>query len=176
MEARSFDYHQCSLECWVESKHTGNQQGSGLGLYRSSVILNYERIRGGLREKRLCCFPALCYRDPSRRRSLGKKTIPSPPDDVHWEMGWEISDLFPLVICQIRNHEANNGFWVRSEEFFSVRRKAFLGPEALAFTTNLRGPTVFHFHESESRSPCLLNIIGRWTLLSWSCLSFLFCC
>lgn len=55
-------------------------------------------------------------------------------------MGWKISDLFPLVICQVRNHGANNDFSLWSEEFISVRPKALLGSEA----TNLKGHTVFY--------------------------------
>lgn len=34
-------------------------------------------------------------------------------------MGWEIYDLSPLVICQVRNHNANDDFSLWSEEFMS---------------------------------------------------------
>lgn len=34
-------------------------------------------------------------------------------------MSWEISDLFPLVICQVRNHDANNDFSLWSDESIS---------------------------------------------------------
>lgn len=74
-----------------------------------------------------------------RGKKPRKKTIKkSLPDDAHWKMGWKISDLFLLVICQVRNHDANNDFSLWSEEFISVRPKVLLGSEA----PNLKGHTV----------------------------------